>query len=203
MGVAVLHAVVARQVGHGLGRGDDVVNGQGVFGVGQRYLAVDGGSKLLQLGDGGVDRVTHAVLHAIDKIFFWYAKLDPLQVGNQRFSIVRHRTIHRCGVLCVISGDGVQHQRGVGDVLCHRPDLVEGAAEGDQAESGHEPVCRLEADDAAEAGGLADAAAGVRAQRVERLTSGYGCRRPAAGAARHALQIPRVARGEEGGVLGG
>ena len=64
-----------------------------------------------------------------------------------------------------MAGDDVEEQRRVGDRRRERPDLVERAGERDQPVAGHPPVGRLDADRAAQRGGLADRAAGVGAQR--------------------------------------
>ena len=72
-------------------------------------------------------------------------------------------------VAAVVAGDDFEQQGGVGDVVGERADLVERAGEGDEAEARDAAVGRLQADDAAQAGRLADGAAGVGAERQRRL----------------------------------
>src|SRR5207244_11258019 len=62
---AVLDSVVARQVGAGLGRRDQVVGGQAVLGVRQADFA-ELGAQALQMGGGLFDRRLDARLHAFD-----------------------------------------------------------------------------------------------------------------------------------------
>src|SRR5688572_27271066 len=100
----------------------------------------------------------------------------------------------------VVAGDGAEEDRGVLDRAREGADLVEAGGEGDQAVAGDAAVGRFEPDDAAEAGRLADGAAGVRAEPQDRLAGPDGRGRSAGGAARHPAGVPGVARGEEGGV---
>ena len=73
-----------------------------------------------------------------------------------------------------MAGDDLEQERRVGQVVRERADLVERAGEGDQAVAADPAVGRLQADDPAERGGLADRAAGVGA----RATAARGRRRP-------------------------
>src|SRR5690606_17805227 len=65
-------------------------------------------------------------------------------------------------VLRVVPGDRGERERRVLDRARERADLVERAREREQPVAADEPVRRLEPDDAAERGGLADGAARVR-----------------------------------------
>ena len=109
--------------------------------------------------------------------------------------------VHRGRVVGVMARDGLEHRRRVLHVLGQRPDLVERAAERDEPEAAHQPVGRLDPDDAAEGGRLPDAPSGVGAERVEGLAGGDGGGGAARAASRHPVERPRVARGVEGRVL--
>src|SRR5207249_10710323 len=82
-------------------------------------------------------------------------------------------------------------------------DGVGGGGEGEGAVAREAPVRRLHPAAAAEGGGLAHGAAGVRAEGAGGQPARHGRRRAARRAAGHACEIPRVARELEGGVLGG
>ena len=86
-----------------------------------------------------------------------------------------------------------EQQRGVGDVAGQRPALVERGGEGDHPVARDRAVGRLQADDPAERGRLADRAAGVGADRAGREAAGDGRGRAAGGAAGHPLAVPGVA----------
>ena len=88
----------------------------------------------------------------------------------------------------------LQQERAVVDGARERADLVERAGEGDQPVAADGAVGGLQADDAAERGRLADGAAGVGAERPERLAGGDGGGGAAAAAAGHGAEVPRVAR---------
>ena len=95
-----------------------------------------------------------------------------------------------------------EQQRGVGDVAGERAGLVERRGEGDHPVAADRAVGRLEADDPAQRGGLADRAAGVGA----RAPTARGRRRPRRRCRRdeppgHARAVPRVEHRAEGGVL--
>ena len=83
----------------------------------------------------------------------------------------------------------------------HRPHLVERRGVGDDAVAADAAVGRLDADDAAVRGRLADRAAGIGAERAETLARGDRGGRAARRAARHALAVPGIARAAVGGVL--
>ena len=81
-------------------------------------------------------------------------------------------------------------------------DLVERTAVGDQAEARHPAITRLEADDAAQARGLANRAAGIGAQAKRSFTGRHRRRRAAAGAAGDAFEVPRIASHLKRAILG-
>src|SRR5262249_44552211 len=84
-----------------------------------------------------------------------------------------------------------------------RTDLVKRRRERDQPVAADATIRWLEADDAAQSAGLADRAAGVRAKGEWRELGADGCRGTAARAARHTVEVPRVAGRKEARVLGG
>src|SRR5437660_1658376 len=61
----------------------------------------------------------------------------------------------------IVPGDGVEHQRAIGDGPGHRPAMVERVGERNDAAAADHAVSRLESGDAAIAGGAADRARGV------------------------------------------
>ena len=87
-------------------------------------------------------------------------------------------------------------------VLGERPDLVERRGVGDDAIAADATVSRLEADHAAKRRRLANRAAGIGAQRREAFVGGDRGGRAARRSARDALEIMRIARRPEGGILG-
>ena len=88
----VFDPVVARQVGAGLGWGDQVVGGQAVLGVRQADFA-ELGAQALQMGDGLFDRRLDARLHAFDgEVLARQRQADALQawLTVQRSGVVGH-----------------------------------------------------------------------------------------------------------------
>ena len=198
--VAVAHAVEARQVGAGLGRGDDVVGRQGVFGVRQADLDA-GCAELFDEGHGGFEARQHAGLDARRHVLGGNAEAQAVETfGGGQLDLAGQG--HRRRVAGVVTGDAAQQQGAVVDRARERPDLVERAREGDEAVARHGAVGGLHAHDAAQRRRLADGAAGVGAQGPERLAGGHrggGAARRAAG---HGAQVPGVVGGAEGRVLG-
>ena len=77
---AVAHAVVTRQVGRGLGRGDQVIHRQGIVGVRQADR-FDLGSQAVQHLDRLADAGFHLGLDAADEIFFRHAHAQAIQIA--------------------------------------------------------------------------------------------------------------------------
>ena len=69
------------------------------------------------------------------------------------------------GIERVVPGDRFEHQRVVGDGAGQRPDMVEREGQRKDAAARYQAVGRLQPDNAAGAGRVADAAAGVAAER--------------------------------------
>ena len=102
-----------------------------------------------------------------------------------------------------MAGDGVEQHRRILDRAAERADLVERGRKRNQAVTGYRAIGRLKADHAAERRGLADRAAGVRAE-CERYFARRNNRRRAAGrAARNTGEAVRVVGRVHSGVLAG
>ena len=195
--VAVADAVEPRQVRARLGRGDDVVARHGVFRVRQRDVdegRAEGTEHLdgvvHDLLDGGVHAfklvvfLRKADLHAVEaRICF-----ERPQVGGKSFRLLRQAR----RILLVVTGDQVENRGGIPHGAGKRANLVQRGRERHEAVPGDASVGRFEADHAAERRGLADGAAGIGTERGDRFKRGDRRGRPARGAARHAVEVPRV-----------
>ena len=182
---AVADAVVARQVGRRLGRGQQVVGRQAVArarGSSTRStVAPAGRQRLGRLGAPGRPRPAstpstssggqphpqplHAVVEARERRA---ARAGRGEVESQR----------------VVAGDHVEERGGVGHGGREGADLVERAGEGDEAVARHGPVGGLHAHHAAQRGRLADRPAGVGAEGQRAQPGGHRRRRAARRAAR-------------------
>lgn len=100
-------------------------------------------------------------------------------------------------------GDDGKHEGGVFHGAGQRAHLIERGTVGDDAVAGYAPVGGFEAHAAAQGCGLADGAAGVRAEGGVALVRGDAGGRAAAGASGDAFWIAGVAGRAEGGVFRG
>src|SRR5699024_5958785 len=91
---------------------------------------------------------------------------------------------------------------GVGDGASERTDLVETAREREESVTGNAPVGRLEPDDPAESGRLADGPAGVGSEGERRLACRDDRGRAAARSAGHGIEIPWIVGRAVGRILG-
>ncbi len=197
-----MHAVVAGQVARRLRRRHQVVRRQRELAVRQRHVHQPRPEPLEHL-QRFADRRPRLRVERVAEVLPRHAhrqRRDRLLDGAP---VRGHRPVDAGAVAAVVSGDHLQEQRRVGDRVRERADLVERAGEGDQAVTRNPAVRRLQADDAAEPGRLADRAAGVGAEGEGHLAGRDGRRRAAAGAAGDSIEVPRVARHLEGTVLGG
>ena len=202
LAVAVAHAIEAGQVGERLARAKHVVSADG--GIDMRQIDLDDGcAGGLKLGSGlghalrnleGQPLGIHEAAHHADA----HTRDILLACGAETGLHILRRAVQG-----VMTAQGVHRGGGVLDAAGERADLIERAAEGNHAVTADRAIGGLDAHDAAEAGGLADGAARVGAQRDARHARGDSRRRAARAAARDATQIPRVARGAERGGLGG
>ncbi len=102
----------------------------------------------------------------------------------------------------IVSRDLMQQDRGVTGVTRERANLIQRRREGDHPEARDAPIGGFESDGVGQRAGLADRAAGIRAERAHRLAHRHGCRRSAAAAAGHAREIPRIVRRAIRRILG-
>ena len=199
----VPHRVEAGQVGGALAGRDQVVRGQRVPEVRAGHLGDLGAERLEQLdrlGEPGQD----ARLVAVPAQLGDHADPQAAHVGlARRGDDRRHRRVDRGGVARVMPGHRLVQQRGVEHRPAERSRRVQARSKGHHPVPGRAAVGGLGADDPADRRGLADRAAGVGADGQRRLVGGHRGRRPAGRAAGDPAQVPRVAAGPEGGVLGG
>ena len=199
----VAHAVEPGQVGGALAGRDQVVGRQRVREVRAGHLD-DLGAQGLQELDGLGEPGQHPGLVAVAAQFRDHPDAQAAHVGlpgggHHR----RDRRVHRGRVARVVPGDRLVQQRRVQHGPGQRPGGVQRRREGDQPVPGRAAVGRLDPDDPAHRGGLADRPAGVGADAERRLEArdrrGRAARRPAG----HPGQVPRVAGRPERRVLGG
>ena len=132
----------------------------------------------------------------------------PLTERVERRLVVRHRHVHRGGVLGVEARHRAQQDGAIAHRARERPGLVERGGVGDDAPARAASIGRLDADDAGEGCGLADRAAGIGAGRAGAQAGRDGRGRAAGRAARHQLRVrspapPRRGDRAETGVLVG
>src|SRR5579883_955095 len=99
------------------------------------------------------------------------------------------------------SGDDFHCLRGFANRLGNRADLIERRAERNQAVTRDTSIRRFHSDNAAKGGRRSDRPTRVRTERNKRSTGSDACCGTAAGTARHAIEIVRVARDLESGIF--
>lgn len=150
---------------------------------------------LARLGDRAVQPFGHE--------FTGHAEAYALKVGTGKIGVAVHGARRRRGVALVVPGDDGKHEGGVFHGAGQRAHLIERGTVGDDAVAGYAPVGGFEAHAAAQGCGLADGAAGVRAEGGVTLVRGDAGGRAAAGASGDAFWIAGVAGRAEGGVFRG
>ena len=105
--VAVADAVIAGEVGRRLGRGDDVIGGEGVFRVGERDVH-DLGPGVAQHGGAVGPKLFNLGRHTIQAIFARHANAQPLHTPRTRRGEIRHGLIGAGGILGVMPCHGPQ-----------------------------------------------------------------------------------------------
>ena len=100
-----------------------------------------------------------------------------------------------------MSGDRLQRDRGIFDRPRKRADLIQTRGEGHEPKARDAPVGRLQADDAAESGWLADRSSGIGTEADRGETGGNRRGGPAAAPSGNAIGLPRIAHRFEGGVF--
>ena len=201
---AVLHAVVAGEVGARLRRGDDVVDGQTVLACGEARPRCT--SPPPPRRPGSPRRTAASTSGSIPAIKYSFGmpdcpSLDPLA---QELPVIGDLLRHRGRFPRVVAGDDVHQDGAVLHILREGADLVQRRGKGDQAEAGDPAVGRLHPDDAAEGRRLADGAARVGTERGDAFVGRHRRRGAAARPAGDPLEIPGVpGHAEEGGLRGG
>ena len=102
-----------------------------------------------------------------------------------------------------MAGDDAQQRGGIAHIAGKGADTIQRGSKGDEPIARHAPVGGQHANHAAEAGRLADGAAGIRSQRAYCHVRGDRRSRTAARSARHPFRIHRIAHRAVGGVLVG
>src|SRR5207342_3414294 len=123
--------------------------------------------------------------------------------GPSRGDEVLERIRQGGGVARIVPADHLVEQGRVQHGAGDRADLVQRGGHGDGTVAGDAAVGGLDADRAGDGAGLADGAAGVRAEGQRGFEGRDGGSGATAGAARDAVQVPGVVGGAERGVLGG
>lgn len=126
---------------------------------------------------------------------------QPAHARAQRLHIPAARPPCACHVPHVMPAERFQHPGGIGHRAGQRANLIHGGREGDQPPARNRAIRRPHAHHAAQRRRLADGAAGIRPQRKRRFPGSHGRRRTARTAARHARQVPRIARAPQRRML--
>ena len=114
--MAVADAVEAGKVRRGFRRGDDVVGGDGVLGVGQGNLddfRALGGEFL----DGGLDVFADAGVDAFAKVFLGNAEFEAFHAVVEAGEVIGDRGVEAGRVERIAAGDGLEDERGVLNAL--------------------------------------------------------------------------------------
>ena len=118
--MAEVNAVVAGQVAGCLGRGDQIIRGDGVGAVRQRYFRDLRAHPLVDL-----QRLAHALFHfgieALVEILAGHADGQRLDRLLDRRRVGGTGSIDAGAVAAVVAGDRFQQQGGVGDVVGEGP----------------------------------------------------------------------------------
>ncbi len=204
---AEAHRVELGEVARRLRGEDQVVRGDGVLEVRGGDLD-DLGAGLLEqverlaeaLRDAGLEALAVELLHDADAHALHGSLALPCARGlGERGPRVGQRR----GVARVVPADDVVHERRVEHRAGDGAHLVEARGERDGAVAAHAAVGGLDAHGSGDGGGLADGAARVGAESDGRLERGDRGRGSAARATGDSVEVPRVVRRAERGVLGG
>ena len=163
----VAHAVVARQIGAGFGRRDDVVARDRVVGRRQAdlpHLAAE----LLQTARRRVAIRSPVSLVKSFRYSRGQSELQPFYVAVEQRGIIRHRSIGRRGIARIAPGDHAEQRGRVLHAAGERSDVIERTGEGRQPVARNAAVGRRHAHHAAERRRLPDRAAGVASRATPR-----------------------------------
>src|SRR5262249_30675706 len=129
---AVAHAVVAGEVGRGLGGGDQVIRGNGVFSMRQGDVddLAAGGA---QLFDSRFHGGPNFFVEAFAEVLLGNTNLQAAHRLLDFLLVVGDRNIGGGGVERVASGNVAQNNSGILHRPGQRPDMVERRGKGNQA----------------------------------------------------------------------
>ena len=158
--------------------------------------------KIQRGADGGFDADLDPLT---GKILAGHTHPHALQpgAGLHLAQVVGHWNVQAGGVQWIVAGHAAQQNGGIFDAPGQGADLIQGRTVGDQPIAADTSIGRFEANHPTQGGWLTYAAASVSAEGAQHLASGHRSGAAATAAPRHALQIPRVAGGEEGRILSG
>ena len=94
---AVTDAVEPREIGRGLGGGDDVISGHRVIRVRQGNFH-DLRAEFLKLFHGGVHGGFHFRVKTADHVFLRQTEFQAFDVAVKRGGVIRHRLRHAGGI---------------------------------------------------------------------------------------------------------
>ena len=159
---------------------------------------LDGAAGSFERGDALLDGGAHLGVEAFGKVLCRdadaQARLSRFFDGLVAFGgIVFDGSRGAGGVLGIVAGDDAEQRGGVAHVGGEGADAIERRSEGDEAVARDAAVGGQHADHAAKAGGLADGAAGVGAERGHGEIRSHGRGRAAARAAGNALRVDGIA----------
>jgi hypothetical protein len=140
--------VVSGEVGAGLRGGNNIIRGQGIFGVGQADID-DLGPAFLEDRHGLRDAPRYLRVQPLSKIFLGQADFHPLHAAGKTRRVVGHRDIQGGGVAPVMAGNGRKQQGRVLYVFRDGADLIQRRGVGHEPVPAHPAVGRLEPHDAA------------------------------------------------------
>src|SRR5882724_9076933 len=199
---AVADAVIAGEIRRGFGGGDDVVGGNGVVGVGHANVD-EFAAQGFENGDAGFDFGADAGVHAFGEVVFGNADAETFDGLRDFGCVVRDLRRGGSGVASVAAGNCLEDGGDIVNIGGEGTDTIERRREGNEAVAGDAAVAAHHGGNAAEGAGLADGAAGVRAERSDGEARGDDGRRTTAGAAGDAVERNGIFDRAVGGVFVG
>ena len=148
-------------------------------------------------------RVPHLGIEDVEVVVGRDPHLQSTQPSLQSGGVVGHGDRHRAGVQGIVAGDGLEHQGAVAGTPGQGADVVAVEAGHQEPSLAYSTVGLLEPHDAAEGPGHTYRSAQVGAQGSVSDTCRHVGAASSAGAARDAVQSPRVVDRPVVGVVGG